>query len=223
MVTLCFKLGNLLLKILKPLGFALTRLASSKRVACSLHGDSVMRIVDDDGRKRLVTLPRADTRDRRVSAVTSGGRRVARLATGLRGRLNYIELFRLLARRVVKVRHLLRDRVLLGEERVPGVVGPIVKVAAAKVGRNIKTVVELGRLIVDRRRRQVGESRRVRCREGLADKQVLGRDGAYVGCGARGRADVQVIRWHRRRRVGRGSPSVEGGELVKVAEGVYIV
>jgi hypothetical protein len=143
MITLFLKLRYLLLEILKTLGLALTRFARRKSVAGSLHGDSVLGVINNDGRKRLVAPSRVHTRDGRVSTVTSSSGRVSRLASMLRRGLDHLELLRLLARRVIEGR-VLRDGRFLREEWVPRVVGASTKVIAAKVGRHIEVVVELG-------------------------------------------------------------------------------
>ncbi|KAK2074480.1 hypothetical protein P8C59_008685 [Phyllachora maydis] len=64
LITLRLQLRNLLFQFFQLLGFTFPGFASSQRVARPLHRNRVGRVLDNDGRKRLVTPARADTRDR---------------------------------------------------------------------------------------------------------------------------------------------------------------
>jgi len=64
MVTLGLKLSNFVLKLIEFLHFALARLTSSKGIPRSLHGNSIVRVLDNDRWKRLVALTRVDARNR---------------------------------------------------------------------------------------------------------------------------------------------------------------
>jgi len=93
-------------------------------------------------------------------------------------------------------------------------VGIGIQISVLEVRRNVIAVVELGGLVVQRRRSQSGKSSGVGCRhERLLQQQILGRHGPHVAGGARGAVQVE----YGRRRVG-GRTTLEAIELLKDTE-----